>query len=123
MAYRAQAKRVWRRPWGICWWKTAVRCCLRRPSSWRAWLLRAKQEYELERELLCLDRLEVVILDDIGYVQQSRGRDGGVVHLLSERYERAQFADYPPTWSFFGGTRYSGRPIDDGGRHRPGGAS
>lgn len=35
-------------------------------------LLRAKRDYELERELKRLDRFQVVILDDIGYVQQSR---------------------------------------------------
>lgn len=35
-------------------------------------LLRAKRDYELERELRRLDRFQVVILDDIGYVQQSR---------------------------------------------------
>jgi len=35
-------------------------------------LLRAKQEHDLERELKRLDRFQVVILDDFGYVQQSR---------------------------------------------------
>jgi len=35
-------------------------------------LLRAKRDHELERELRRLDRFQVVILDDLGYVQQSR---------------------------------------------------
>lgn len=51
-------------------------------------LLRAKQEYELERELRRLDRFEVVILDDIGYVQQSREEMEVLFTFLSERYER-----------------------------------
>ena len=51
-------------------------------------LLRAKQEYELERELRRLDKFEVVILDDIGYVQQSREEMEVLFTFLSERYER-----------------------------------
>jgi DNA replication protein DnaC len=51
-------------------------------------LLRAKQTYELERELRRLDRFEVVILDDIGYVQQSREEMEVLFTFLSERYER-----------------------------------
>lgn len=35
-------------------------------------LLRAKRDLLLEQELRHLDRFEVLILDDIGYVQQSR---------------------------------------------------
>lgn len=35
-------------------------------------LLRAKRDHELEHELRRLDRFQVVILDDLGYVQQSR---------------------------------------------------
>jgi DNA replication protein DnaC len=51
-------------------------------------LLRAKQEYELERELRRLDKFEVIILDDIGYVQQSREEMEVLFTFLSERYER-----------------------------------
>jgi DNA replication protein DnaC len=51
-------------------------------------LLRAKQIYELERELRRLDKFEVVILDDIGYVQQSREEMEVLFTFLSERYER-----------------------------------
>lgn len=51
-------------------------------------LLRAKRDYELERELRRLDRFEVVILDDIGYVQQSRAEMEVLFTFLAERYER-----------------------------------
>lgn len=51
-------------------------------------LLRAKRDYELERELRRLDRFEAVILDDIGYVQQSREEMEVLFTFLAERYER-----------------------------------
>jgi DNA replication protein DnaC len=51
-------------------------------------LLAAKRDYELERELRQLDRFEVVILDDIGYVQQSREEMEVLFTFLAERYER-----------------------------------
>ena len=51
-------------------------------------LLRAKRDYELERELKRLDRFQVVILDDIGYVQQSRVEMEVLFTFLAERYER-----------------------------------
>jgi len=51
-------------------------------------LLRAKRDLLLEHELRCLDRSEVLILDDIGYVQQSRDEMEVLFTLLAERYER-----------------------------------
>ncbi len=51
-------------------------------------LLRAKRDYELERELRRLDRFQVVILDDLGYVQQSREEMEVLFTFLAERYER-----------------------------------
>lgn len=51
-------------------------------------LLRAKRDYQLERELKRLDRFQVVILDDIGYVQQSRQEMEVLFTFLAERYER-----------------------------------
>jgi DNA replication protein DnaC len=51
-------------------------------------LLRAKRDLELERELRRLDRFAVVILDDIGYVQQSREEMEVLFTFLAERYER-----------------------------------
>lgn len=51
-------------------------------------LLRAKRDYELERELKRLDRFQVVILDDFGYVQQNREEMEVLFTFLAERYER-----------------------------------
>jgi len=51
-------------------------------------LLVAKQRLELEKELAKLDRFEVVVLDDIGYVQQSREEMEVLFTFLSQRYER-----------------------------------
>jgi len=51
-------------------------------------LLRAKRDFELERELKRLDRFAVVILDDIGYVQQSQQEMEVLFTFLAERYER-----------------------------------
>lgn len=51
-------------------------------------LLVAKRNLELERELRRLDRFELLILDDIGYVQQSRDEMEVLFTLLAERYER-----------------------------------
>ncbi len=51
-------------------------------------LLIAKRNYELERALKRLDRFDVVILDDIGYVQQDREEMEVLFTFLAERYER-----------------------------------
>jgi len=51
-------------------------------------LLRARRDLALEYELRRLDRFEVLILDDIGYVQQSRDEMEVLFTLLAERYER-----------------------------------
>jgi DNA replication protein DnaC len=51
-------------------------------------LLVAKRELRLEAELKKLDRFEVLILDDIGYLQQSRQEMEVLFTLLAERYER-----------------------------------
>jgi DNA replication protein DnaC len=51
-------------------------------------LLRAKRDLELDRELRRLDRFAVVILDDIGYVQQNREEMEVLFTFLAERYER-----------------------------------
>lgn len=51
-------------------------------------LLAARRDYELERELRRLDKFEVIILDDIGYVQQSREEMEVLFTFLAERYER-----------------------------------
>jgi len=51
-------------------------------------LLAAKRDLRLEAELKRLDRYEVVILDDIGYVQQNREEMEVLFTFLAERYER-----------------------------------
>ncbi len=51
-------------------------------------LLRAKHDLLLEQGLRRLDGYAVLILDDIGYVQQSRDEMEVLFTLLAERYER-----------------------------------
>lgn len=51
-------------------------------------MLAAKKELALEALLLKLDRFDVVVLDDIGYVQQDRDEMEVLFTFLSERYER-----------------------------------
>ncbi len=48
----------------------------------------AKRDLRLEKELVALDAFDAVILDDIGYVQQSREEMEVLFTFLSERYER-----------------------------------
>ena len=51
-------------------------------------LLVAKRGLYLEREIRRLDRFEVVLVDDIGYVQQDREEMEVLFTFLAERYER-----------------------------------
>jgi DNA replication protein DnaC len=51
-------------------------------------LLVAKRDLRLEKELATLDAYDAVILDDIGYVQQSRDEMEVLFTFLAERYER-----------------------------------
>ena len=51
-------------------------------------LLAAKRDLRLERELATIDGYDAVILDDIGYVQQSREEMEVLFTFLAERYER-----------------------------------
>ncbi len=51
-------------------------------------LLEAKRKFELETLLKKLDGFEVVILDDLGYVQQSREEMEVLFTFFAERYER-----------------------------------
>ena len=55
-------------------------------------LLAAKRDLRLEKELAVLDGFDIVILDDIGYVQQSRDEMEVLFTLLAERYERKSVA-------------------------------
>lgn len=51
-------------------------------------LLQAKRDLELEQHLRRLDAFDAVIVDDIGYIQQSREEMEVFFTFLSERYER-----------------------------------
>jgi DNA replication protein DnaC len=51
-------------------------------------LLSAKRDLRLKRHLKRLLRFEVLIIDDLGYVQQSRDEMEVLFTLLAERYER-----------------------------------
>ena len=51
-------------------------------------LLVARRDLTLEKELRRLDRFDVVILDDLGYVQQDREEMEVLFTFLGERYER-----------------------------------
>ena len=51
-------------------------------------LLRAKRDLDLPRALGKLDLFEVILLDDLGYVQQSPEEAEVLFTLLAERYER-----------------------------------
>jgi DNA replication protein DnaC len=51
-------------------------------------LLAAKKELKLDAALKKLDRFEAIILDDIGYVQQSREEMEVLFTFLADRYER-----------------------------------
>jgi len=51
-------------------------------------LLRAKQELRLSRAIHKLAHYEALVIDDLGYVQQSRDEMEVLFALLAERYER-----------------------------------
>lgn len=51
-------------------------------------LLAARRDLALEKELHRLDTFDVLILDDIGYIQQDRDEMEVLFTLLAERYER-----------------------------------
>ena len=51
-------------------------------------LLKSKHELTLERDLKRLDRFDVVLVDDIGYIKQNREEMEVLFTFLSQRYER-----------------------------------
>ncbi len=50
-------------------------------------LLLAKAQLKLEKELVKLDKMDALIIDDLGYVQQSREEMEVLFTLLAHRYE------------------------------------
>lgn len=51
-------------------------------------LLAAKRDLKLPQAIARLQRFDAVIIDDIGYVQQSRDEMEVLFHFLAERYEK-----------------------------------
>ena len=51
-------------------------------------LLSAKKEHRLDRELAKLDRFEVILLDDIGYIKHTPQEMEVLFTFIAERYER-----------------------------------
>ena len=72
-------------------------------------LLRAKQDLRLSRAIQKLAYYEALVIDDIGYVQQSREEMEVLFTLLAERYERGRSCS-PPTCRFPSGRRSSKTP-------------
>ncbi len=62
-------------------------------------LLEAKRDLVLARELRRLDRVECLVLDDIGYVQHDRAEMEVLFALLAERYEHRSVMITLPTSS------------------------
>lgn len=67
---------------------SAVSCSLPPPSRSSSGWLAAKRDLRLAAELKRLDRFEALILDELGYMQQSRKEMETLFTLLAERYER-----------------------------------
>ena len=70
------------------WSSAATRCYSNQPSASCNDCCVAKRDFERERALKRLDHFDVVIIDDIGYVQQNREEMEVLFTFLAERYER-----------------------------------
>ena len=81
-------------------------------------LLRAKRDLRLERLIKKLHKFEALIIDDLGYVQQSREEMEVLFTLLSERYERGSVLRQLEPAVFQMGADLQGSD-DDGRRDRP----
>ena len=84
----AWAKATGCAPSGTPWSRPAAACCASRPYALVQELLGAKRDLDLPRALRKLDLFEVILLDDLGYVQQSPDEAEVLFTLLAERYER-----------------------------------
>ena len=83
-----RGKRTLWPPLATNWSTSAAVSSSPRPTAWWIACCAAKRDLLLEHELRRLDRFEVLILDDIGYVQQSPEEMEVLFTLLAERYER-----------------------------------
>ena len=95
---------------------------LPQPTGWSIVCWCARCDLELEAALRRLDRFEVLILDDIGYVQQSRDEMEVLFTLLAERYERRSVV-ITSNLVFSRSDQILQEPHDHRGRYRPGGSS
>ena len=91
-AIRAQASPMWSRRSVTSWYAQGHSVLFTPVSALVERLLEAKRDLRLSRELRRLDRIECLILDDIGYVQHDRGEMEVLFALLAERYERRSVA-------------------------------
>ena len=70
--------------------------------------MEAKKRFELEMLLKKLDGFEAIILDDLGYVQQSREEMEVLFTFFAERYERRSvLISSNLIWCSASGTKYS----------------
>ncbi len=69
-------------------------------------LLAARRDLSLPRALRALDAYDVMILEDLGYVQQSADEAEVLFTLMAERDERRSLiiTSSPATWSSASGT-------------------
>ena len=84
-------------------------------------LLVAKRDLRLSKEIKKLAKHDGLIIDEMGYVQQSREEMEVLFTLLAERYERGSvlLTSNLPVLEVGGNLQ---RPDDHGGSHRPAGA-
>ena len=75
-------------PSGTRWSRPATACCAPPAYALVQELLGAKRDLDLPRALRKLDLFEAILLDDLGYVQQSPDEAEVLFTLLAERYER-----------------------------------
>lgn len=68
----ARGKRTFCPRWGSNWFSKAVLYCLPRAAFSLQELLAAKPELKLSRLIKKLAAFQALIIDDLGYVQQSR---------------------------------------------------
>ena len=51
-------------------------------------LQQEKQEWRLHQQLQKLDRFDLLVLDDLGYVKKSEAETSVLFELIAHRYER-----------------------------------
>jgi DNA replication protein DnaC len=83
-------------------------------------LLVAKRDLRLSKEIKKLARYDAMIIDEMGYVQQSREEMEVLFTLLAERYERGSVLDQQSSVLEVGGNLQG--PDDHGGGHRSAGS-